>query len=460
MSARSPLLLAVAIVAAAFAGCLQGGTPGALVDPNDATDGARVYSLPLDLPDSGDASEPHIGIDSEGRIFITGPSGVGSGSPLFISEDGGATFVRVMPNLGRLGGGDTSIAIAPDDTLYLTDLWVGSSTMLVSSDHGKTWWNSPIAGPVPYYDREWNTVDGKGVAYHLGRTFTPGVAAWVSKSTDGGKTWIHAGNPWAHALPGDANQGRQDGPFFTNPGTDAIGVVYSCATRAVCLSTSADQGMTWTPVVAAQGEGSVANIFPAGAADHDGNWYVAYAEREEDSTQIFMASSPDGETWSAPVQVTSGPGVRLFPWMVAGEGGRVALAWYETSATGDNNDEQDMKGAQWHVYTAQSLDAAGPMPTFRVDRVTPEPIKEGTVSTGGLGGEADRSLGDFFSIALDPEGRVHVAYVKSLGGETTLVHAKQVAGEPLYAAGRAPAHGHDAAATGGQVALPAPVLAR
>lgn len=461
MSARSLRLVSVAVAVAALAGCFQGGVPGAVVDPgDDAGAGTSLYSVPFDLPDSGDASEPHIGIDSEGRIFITGPSGLGGGSPLFISEDGGATFTRVAPNVAPLGGGDTSIAIAPDDTVYITDLWVGSSTMLVSDDHGKTWWTSPVASQVPYYDREWNTVDSKGVAYHLGRTFTPGVAAWVSRSIDGGRTWIHAGNPWAQALPGDANQGRQDGPFFTNPKTDAIGVVYSCATRAVCLSTSADQGMTWKPVVAAQREGAVNNIFPAGAADLDGKWYVAWAERVEDSTQVFMAVSADGATFSEPVQVTSGPGVRLFPWMVAGDGGRVALAWYGTDATGDNNDPDAMKDAQWHVYAAQSLDAAGASPTFRVDRVTPEPIKEGTVSTGGLGGKADRSLGDFFSLALDPEGRVHFAFVKSLGGSTSVVHAKQVGGEPLYASGHRPGHEGHEAAQGGQAALPAPSALR
>jgi hypothetical protein len=434
MSLRAVPLCALLLVLPAVAGCLQPDAPGSEVAPGgDDAPAERLFSVPLDLAESGDASEPHVAVDSEGRIFITGPSGLGSGSPLFISEDGGLTFARVEPNLGRLGGGDTSIAIAPDDTIYITDLWVGSSTMLVSNDHGKTWWNSPIASPVPYYDREWNTVDSKGVAYHLGRTFTPGYAAWVSKSTDGGKTWIHAGNPWNRLLQDEANQGIQDGPFITNPKTDAIGVVYSCAQNAVCLSTSADQGMTWEPVVAAKGEGRVANIFPAAAADKDGNWYVAYAERVEDSTQVFMARSADGKTFEAPVQVTSGPGVRLFPWMVAGDGGRVALTWYETNATGDNNNEEDMKGAQWDVFAAYSYDAASAAPTFRVEKVTPEPIKEGTVSTGGLGGSADRSLGDFFSIALDPQGFVHFAYVKSLGGQTNLVHAKQVAGEPLYA---------------------------
>ena len=34
----------------------------------------------------------------------------------------------------------------------------------------------------------------------------------------------------------------------------------------------------------------------------------------------------------------------------------------------------------------------------------------GTVSTGGLGGGADRNLADFFQVALDPQHRVNIAF--------------------------------------------------
>lgn len=189
MRSRVSALFFLALAAPAFAGCLDVESPSGLLDPTTDLLQGPTYSAPLELPDSGDGSEPMLAIDSEGRIYMSAPSGVPSTSPLFISEDGGATWTRVEPNpTQRLGGGDTSIAIGPNDEVYITDLWAGSSTILVSTDHGKTWSASPVASPVPYHDREWNTVDSKGVAYYLARTFTPGFATWVSKSTDGGKT--------------------------------------------------------------------------------------------------------------------------------------------------------------------------------------------------------------------------------------------------------------------------------
>ncbi len=433
MASRLVLLTVLALALPALAGCLQGDTADREGNTPTPSTSGLTFSTPVDVPQSSDVSEPHIGIDSKGRIFLSAPTGLGSSSPLFKSEDGGKTWTRIAPNPTRLGGGDTSIAIGPNDEIHLTDLYAGSSTILVSNDNGATWTVSPIASQVPYNDREWNTIDAEGKAYYLGRTFTPGVAAWVSRSDDGGITWIQQGNPWNHALPGEANQGRQDGPFFTNPKTDDIAVVYSCSTNSVCLSRSSDNGVTWTPVVAAKGTGSISNIFPAAAADRDGNYYITYAERNSDDTQIWMTSSPDGDSWATPTQVTHGEGVRLFPWMTAGDKGRISMTWYDTTARGNNNDATAMKDAKWHVYTAFSTNALSDNPTFRHAQVTPTPIKTGTVSTGGLGGNADRSLGDFFSNTIDPTtGHVHYSYIKSLDGTTTLVHAKQTGGTSLY----------------------------
>lgn len=443
MSPRLVLLFAGFLVAPALAGCVNTSEVPAAIGLDDAAPAPSLFSTPLALETSDDVSEPMIMVDSEGRIFISAPTGVPSSSPLFISEDNGTTFTRVEPNPTPLGGGDTSIAIGPHDEIYLTDLWAGSSTILSSADHGKTWFAMPAASQIPYHDREWNTVDSQGVAYYLGRTFTPGVAAWVSKSTDGGKTWIHAGNPWNQILPGDANQGRQDGNFFTNPKTDEIAVVYSCANMGVCLSRSSDQGTTWKPVVAAKGEGSIANIFPAATADVDGNWYVSWAETRGDDKVIRMAWSADGDTWSEPVDVASGAGNRVFPWMVAGDAGRVAIAWYETATPGDNNDAAAMKDASWSLVSAFSYDALGVAPTFTLHNVTTDALHVGSVSTGGTLGDADRSLGDFFTIALDIHGFVHYTFIESLDGKTVCMYARQTGGDSLYANGHKPGHEHE-----------------
>src|SRR5581483_2276816 len=274
------LALVALLFAASFAGCFSTpDAPTAVAPASTATEGTVAFEA-LPIPDVR-MSEPSIGITPDGHVFISGPAGLGNPSRMVESDDGGKTWKRNDPHATKLGGGDTSIAIGLDGAIYVTDLWAGSSTISSSHDGGKTWFNQPLADQVPFDDREWNTVDASGVAYYLGRNFSPGEAAFVSKSTDGGITWVHVGEPWNRALAGDANQGQQDGPFLANLATGQLGVVYTCTGNQVCVSTSAkgDAGVTWSPVVAAKAPGRPGNDFPAMAVDTAGNWYVAYAAR-------------------------------------------------------------------------------------------------------------------------------------------------------------------------------------
>lgn len=445
LRALAPALVLVLLLA----GCVQPGlTPGALLPTNPLQTTSLAFTPLVSVDAAKYGSEPSIAVDSKGHIYVSAPAGLGRASYLWKSEDNGTTWKQLdynafkLPNGQGLGGGDTSIALGPDDSVWVTDLWVGSSTVSVSKDGGKTWLASPIGSPVPYNDREWNTVDSKGHGYYLGRTFTPAIAAWVSRTDDGGLTWVHAGNPWI-AAPGadDANLGRQDGSFITNPKTDAIGVVYSCATRAVCVSTSSDLGVSWTPVVAARGEKAINNVFPTMAADADGNWYVSYAEGDNEGVTIKMATSTDGKTWSEPINVTTTAATRLMPWMVAGDAGRVAISWYETDTIANSNDVTAMKEATWNVALAVATNGLDAAPTFDIANVSDAPIHKGTISTRGLNpndpNPPDRGLGDFFMIALDPHGKVHLSFgIGSRGGDKfQTVHAAQTAGPSLYVEG-------------------------
>ena len=188
--------------------------------------------------------------------------------------------------------------------------------------------------------------------------------------------------------------------------------------------------------------GSVGNDFPALAADVAGNWYVAYSSLTKDGSQAWLASSSDGKSWREPVAITSGIGNALFPWIVAGDAGHVAIAWYGSATPGNSNDAKAMKDAVWNVEIATSFDALSAAPRFATARVTGSPMHAGTISTHGLDptdpSAPDRSLGDFFTIALDPQGRVNVAYERSLDGAANLEWTR-IEGLSLYASGAAPA---------------------
>src|SRR3954447_2995093 len=89
-----------------------------------------------------DTSEPGIKAGADGTLYITGPSGLlsnlpGSPSPVFRSTDGGSSWVNTPTSLRANfpGGGDSDVSVDPaTGTIYMTDLWLGSSTVAVSKD--------------------------------------------------------------------------------------------------------------------------------------------------------------------------------------------------------------------------------------------------------------------------------------------------------------------------------------
>jgi hypothetical protein len=170
-----------------------------------------------------------------------------------------------------------------------------------------------------------------------------------------------------------------------------------------------------------KGKHLVGQLFPALAVDTAGNLYATWSEYPGSASYagpgtIFLAVSRDGaRTWSAPVRV-SPPGQQntVMPWIVAGSRGRIGIAWYG-SPTGREPGGQwgpdYVEHALWNVYYATSLDALSRKPSFALTRVSDHPVKYGSISTGGLGGSQDRSLGDFFQVQTDALGRAVIAYV-------------------------------------------------
>jgi hypothetical protein len=66
--------------------------------------------------------------------------------------------------------------------------------------------------------------------------------------------------------------------------------------------------------------------------------------------------------------------------------------------------------AQWNVYYAESVNGHDTTPFFAQSVISDHVIHRGTISTGSLGGGADRSLADLFQIAFDPQHFANVAF--------------------------------------------------
>jgi len=172
-------------------------------------------------------------------------------------------------------------------------------------------------------------------------------------------------------------------------------------------------------------KGQVDKAFNVVAIDTAGNLYMTWASAPIDPTgtvagqtapaQVYLSVSTDGgQTWSPRAKV-NGPAqqTNIFPWISAGDPGRVDIAWYGSQQiTGKAPyDSDSLNTGLWDVYLAQTTNALTGQPSFTQTTVSDHHVKYGNISTGGLGGASDRSLGDYMQVQTGVNGEVVVSYV-------------------------------------------------
>jgi len=393
-----------------------------------------------------DESEPNIEIDKEGRIYTCGPTGFTTGADYAqVSTDGGDQFHLLgTPPRGQLadrGGGDCYISTGKaknaQGTYSVSYIGLADAdfTTATSDNYGASFAAMPTtcSGAT---DRQWTTfIDDKTsfVTYNdVGRGPTV-----VQKSTNGGLTYDAYGPCAATAQRDISTTADFPGPMAAdpdgshneaNPGQPLVYFGFNDG-NTVGIAVSLDSGDTWTRCLVAETDADPSNGFVVLDKDLAGNLYVSWGEKggEEGAframyswlpvSKIDECTEPDENPgWSTPIQVDRPPTRTLvFPWLVAsGAPGRVAIAWYGSTTSGVA-DSATFKGP-WDVYVAQSLDALDPEPSWRQVKATTHPMHYDQICLSGLacttGG--DRSLADFFAMALDPTtGRLVVVYNES-----------------------------------------------
>ena len=320
------------------------------------------------------------------------------------------------------GGGDMDIAVgygvpAPGapPIVATTSLVAANISAQRSTDRAESFMRNPDGNiTVPEDDRNWMDFYGSKTVYLAYREFTGLIATskfYVNRSDDGGLTYGPAvlaalgGNTTGNVAV-DQNDGTV---YFCYQGVNANQVMVTVG-RPLAPGVAP---VVYNAYVAATGKGAtIAALFPCVKVGADGTVYVAYSDAGQ---AIYLAHSKDhGKTWSVPVRVSnlSSPSQSLFPWMAAGKApGSVAIAWLGTEAAdtedgaGANND-----ASNWKVYFAQTVDATAQDPTFYTAIASDHYIHGSNISLGGFGGAANRNLGDFFQIDLDPQGLALFAF--------------------------------------------------
>lgn len=445
------LAVLLPLVGLALAGCISSSNPTQQALPGLP----GVPALPLlgfaqEVLIDGDhrGGEPSIAVDSKNHYYVTAPSGMVSTlfnsaidpsiaqdqgpqnrqSFIWKSEDQGATWRLLAmtpppaPPLrgdATFGGADTDVVVDDCDTVYFTDLWLGNVAVSHSDDGGATWTGTQVTGVLPVLDRQWLAPgDACGEVYLLYQTFYAQV--WVLRSTDKGMTWPQQvlvidcnGSPLAQ-VEGCYNF---DGNIIFDKATGSLYFVTGAEdSEGLFIFKSEDDGMTWAKVGDVELPGEMF-LIPAIASDAAGNVYAVAAAKGQESLDIYLTKSTDqGATWTEAVPVSpAAEGTEVFPWVAAGDEGKVAIVWYGNNETVDTTDDAE---GDWFVFMAASENAHAAEPTWTWAKVSEKPNHKGEICTLGLGctlpqpvgTRGNRNLLDFFEVAIDKEGRAVAAW--------------------------------------------------
>ncbi|HVA60340.1 MAG TPA: sialidase family protein [Mycobacteriales bacterium] len=427
--------------------------------------------------------EPSLALAPDGRhVAISTPGG--GGVSYWLSANDGNSFTTnttTSPN----GGGDSALDFLPDGTLLSADLEVTDSNVKISHDYGKTFDAGRSAGTEQ--DRQWlgHSPDGK-TTYLVYHDFVA-EAEFIAVSKDAGKTWttspadqILVNSPDQVTAPGAAigptagssaslvDQGVNtfSGPILVDPDGKDLYVVYSISdlqsnanptvgvppfgpVHGLVVAHSADAGKTWTnkyAVVAKPDptdpskEEQTGTLFPWGFLDPAGNVYVVFNDNRgnvgTDKFHTYYAYSTDkGAHWSAPIKLDdlpiSGPGSTVYNTGAAVSPGVIDLAWYESPNGVPSSDKS--------VYTphfAQVRAADTAHPTITSQALSALPNHRGGICLQGIlcgvgPGSSDRSLLDFFELAVNP--RTHLAGIAYADNARLPAKNGSVTGEVVYA---------------------------
>jgi hypothetical protein len=374
-------------------------------------------------------SEPGIDVDSAGVLYVNAPPGIGSKLPfspsyLYKSTDNGATWALTPFSLraDAPGGGDSDLSVAPDDTLSWTDLWLGSSTVGKSTDKAQSWLANPLQGTY-VQDRQWVAGVGGGVVYHVTHQIPTGIT--VARSVDGGLTYptqTVAATPLDQTgciCPPGNMIAERGVPLVANQQAtslnDKVGVIYYTSSGGVRFSRSTNSGHTWSVSdVKPASSLDTGGAFPVVASNGAGTLVATWQERSGSTSNIgFNISTNWGQSWGTPQVIVSG-GSSVFPWIDV-RGTKIGVSVFHTTAAGLPDNVPN--SAQWfETYLESTTTAPGTWSAPQTADATA--VKSGPICTVGIDCSADRELGDFQAIVIDPQGRPNLTYARSVNGSS------------------------------------------
>ena len=380
---------------------------------------ARLYRVGMN------AWEPTIGVDNKSRVFYQART-PNLQPEVLRSVNRGDTWRVVSPNVGGVPTHPVSldpILYVDKDTgrLFTNNIPPSLTCQPISftDNAGKGWTNTGICG---HFDHQ-NIFTGPPVssdtigypnlvyycAINLVMLVGTSTATTCGKSLDGGTTWIHTGEPaYLTAVPPREDQDETYCDGAVGHGyVDRKGVVY--LPRVWCgqpyVSISRDEGLTWDQVQVSKKGG---NFHEAGvAADGRGNVYFTWMG--DDDMPYLAVSTNGGKSFRKPMMIAP-PGVRRasLPAMDMGDDGKLAIVY-----AGSTTRTQKTADMLWNGYITTTTNALARRPVFYSGTIN-DPADP--ITRGDCAGTRCTTLGDFFDVAIGPDGTPWAAFVDGCDG--------------------------------------------
>ncbi|HEX6058355.1 MAG TPA: sialidase family protein [Gemmatimonadaceae bacterium] len=293
---------------------------------------------------------PMFVIAPDGRrtaAWISAPGG-GSDGRLYISTDGGPP-TELRDPLGAIeahGESPPKLAYAPDGALHALYAvakvvpgrrFPASALRAVRSEDGGRTWSEPVtvtdAAEFGSHNFHALHADARGIVWASWLDGRGGKsAAYVTRSTDGGRTWapnvrVDMGESCPCCRTAVATDPRDPSRAYMSWRTVAPGNV-----REVVVAASTDGGATWGAPVRAQRDGWVfegcPHAGPALRVDSAGRVHIAWWSGKDGAAGVFYARSDDGaRTFGEPVPLGTAAFSRPAHVQLAVDGRDVVAAW-------------------------------------------------------------------------------------------------------------------------------------
>jgi hypothetical protein len=427
------LFLALAAAPGALAAAVPRGQPISVDLLPDSAAGQHATEAE---PDSFAFGGTVVAAFQVGRYTTGGAAAIGWST----SADGGATWrTGLLPALTPFSSpagpwsrvSDPAVAYDRIHGFWLVSLLalrerpggvIGDSAILTSRSKDGITWDAPVTTVPPIgafaHDKNWIVCDNGAVSRFAGRCYT----AWtqvapsegplaLSTSLDGGATW---GAPVV--APPSVPAGNGVSPVVRPDGV--VVMPYAAFNGRLYSVVSADGGATYGAATSFGGvrpgrpTGMRAPTIPSVEVDAGGRVFVAWhaAAAAGGPTQLWLASTADGSTWSAPVTIPAGaaaadrflPGLGVDP-ATSGASTRLALVYYSLGPFPCNTATCLVRA---HVLYSSSAGRTWSEPV----EVSPQPMPLEWIAATSEG----KMLGDYFSTSFVGGGSAVPVFASAL----------------------------------------------